>query len=217
MEKIIRYALDRQTRQPAYINDVKKGLACDCVCELCGNALIAAQGEKNTWHFKHAPDSDCPGSQETAIHKLAKLIICNNNHIHFSKGELQYSNPRPEEKFLTIRPDIIVLSDTRDVFIEILVTHPIDHETEKLYVNGKHRSIEIDLQDLAYDITPDELTEILINDVARKRIVYWDEPILARKEKENASKPFVVIAVLLAVGYLFRGLIFPKSKRRRIK
>jgi hypothetical protein len=213
MEKIIRYALYRTTGEPAFIKEVANGLACDCVCELCGQALVAAQGKKIKWHFKHAVDSDCPGGQETAIHKLAKKIICAHIEIETPNGRVSYSNPRSEETFQLIRPDIIVVSADKYFFIEILVTHQVDETKELFYTNGKHRSIEIDLQNLPYDISPEDLTEIVIKGTDRKRLIYWDAPENTRTDKPGGPNPILIVALVLGFVYFFKDIFMPKSNK----
>lgn len=213
MQKVIRFALDRENKQGVYIKNVKNGLACNCVCELCGGALIAAQGEKYEWHFKHAVESNCLGSQETAIHRLAKQIICSNNRIEIPIGPLDYINPRQEESYQSIRPDIVVLSNDNDVFIEIRVTHPVENITELFYINGKFRSIEIDLRNLPYNITQDDLTQILLFNLDRKRIIYWPDAEKADKKSEGSSKPILIIVIAITIVYFFVKLFTPKNRK----
>ena len=213
MEKIIRYALYRKTGEPAFIKEVANGLACDCVCELCGQALVAAQGKKIKWHFKHAVDSDCPGAQETAIHKLAKKIICANNRMETPNGRVDYTNPRSEETFQSIRPDVIVVSTDNVFFIEILVTHAVDETKEKFYNDGKHRSVEIDLRNLPYDISPEDLTVIVIKGTDRKRVIYWDTPETASTEEPGGPNPILIVALLIGFVYFLKEIFGPKGNK----
>ena len=53
------------------INEVEKGLACNCICPSCGSPLIARKGQKKIHHFAHYK-ADCKAALETAIHLAAK-------------------------------------------------------------------------------------------------------------------------------------------------
>ena len=58
--------------------EVERGAACGCVCTGCSGPLIAAQGEVNRWHFRHAAtdaDSRCHYSPESDAHLWAKQTI----------------------------------------------------------------------------------------------------------------------------------------------
>ncbi len=57
--------------------DVERGLACDCFCPTCHNAVIARQGQsgKVVWHFAHRSRGGNSGCGEGAIHLLAKDVL----------------------------------------------------------------------------------------------------------------------------------------------
>lgn len=59
-----------------HIDDVPKGLACDCYCPSCKEKLVAKNGGvKRIHHFAHASGMDCEAAYETMLHKLAKLRV----------------------------------------------------------------------------------------------------------------------------------------------
>jgi hypothetical protein len=69
------------------ITEVENGLSCGCVCPTpqCGAQLIAVQGSKVAWHFRHYLENhheqteyECAEAIETAIHLLAKDILASN-------------------------------------------------------------------------------------------------------------------------------------------
>lgn len=57
------------------INEVESGLACGCVCPVCGGKLIARKGEHKRHHFAHHNAEACSYNNETALHLMAKTII----------------------------------------------------------------------------------------------------------------------------------------------
>ena len=68
------FAMDKKGRIRS-VEEVARGLACECVCPCCREAVIARQGDIREWHFAHAVDSDCEGGLETALHLAAKQLF----------------------------------------------------------------------------------------------------------------------------------------------
>jgi hypothetical protein len=58
------------------ISQVGRGLRPDCRCPACGGALIAKKGDVRRHHFAHASGQDCETAAESALHRLAKQLIC---------------------------------------------------------------------------------------------------------------------------------------------
>lgn len=72
---LLRYALNPQNKLVS-IEDVAKGLACECHCPACNEKLIAKNcGAKRIHHFSHASGTDCKGAYETMLHQLAKIKV----------------------------------------------------------------------------------------------------------------------------------------------
>lgn len=64
-----------------HITDVERGMKCNCICPSCRSPLVAAKGNINQPHFKHAVDSECEGGMESAVHLAAKQIIMERKQI----------------------------------------------------------------------------------------------------------------------------------------
>lgn len=58
------------------ISQVGRGLQADCHCPACGAMVIAKKGDVRSHHFSHASGQDCATAAETAVHLLAKGMIC---------------------------------------------------------------------------------------------------------------------------------------------
>lgn len=72
---LLRYALNSQNKLVS-IEDVAKGLACECHCPACNEKLVAKNcGTKRIHHFSHASGADCKGAYETMLHQLAKTKV----------------------------------------------------------------------------------------------------------------------------------------------
>jgi|GEM_PF-5340571 len=63
--------------KPASIDDVPRGLQCECICPACKAQLVAKKGERRlkVWHFAHASGTSCAGALESSIHLAVKEII----------------------------------------------------------------------------------------------------------------------------------------------
>lgn len=57
------------------VDQVARGLACNCTCPSCGDRLIAAQGAVKAWYFAHHGDTDCAAGYESAMHLAVKEIV----------------------------------------------------------------------------------------------------------------------------------------------
>lgn len=79
------------------VQEVAKGLSCDCVCPACGHALVAKAKDSNFRrpHFAHYRDADCRTGFETSVHKAAKQLIAKQLRLCLPgwDGELDMPNP----------------------------------------------------------------------------------------------------------------------------
>lgn len=61
---------------------VANGLACGCTCPACGSPLQAKnQGTRRRAYFAHHSDHACSGAYESAIHRMAKQLICEQRRL----------------------------------------------------------------------------------------------------------------------------------------
>lgn len=81
------------------IRDAANGLTCDCICLCCGDRLIARQGEINKgWSFAHESGAECAGAVETALHKSAIQLICDEKKLYLGEYDPIPSSPRGMSK-----------------------------------------------------------------------------------------------------------------------
>lgn len=74
-KELLIYAIDSQNNF-VYVDNVAKGLACNCYCPACKERLVAKNGgTKRIHHFAHASGVDCEGAYETMLHQLAKIRV----------------------------------------------------------------------------------------------------------------------------------------------
>lgn len=194
-DAIIKYALDKETEAPRFIDDVPRGKACNCKCAKCGISLIAAQGDVYDSHFKHDNGADCAGAPETVIHKFAKQIITENREIEIPGGTLKYSQSWQEKRLDGIIPDVTVLSENANVHFEVFVTNPVGKVKKDFYRIGMHKSIEIDLSKIDYKISLSELKDAVLKNTTNKTKIFW-EP-----QTSTESSGGILIGAII-VGFL---------------
>ena len=68
--------------------EVPNGENCGCVCPSCNVPLVAKQGQIKEWHFAHARGADCVGAVESALHKMAKQLIMERQHLYVPQRTL---------------------------------------------------------------------------------------------------------------------------------
>jgi hypothetical protein len=191
---------DRVTGEIVVITNARRGRTCDCVCPDCKKDFVAAQGDKNEWHFRHYDKTTCKGGQETALHLLAKDIIASNTQIILPfHGTVFYDNTVKEKYFQTIQPDVTANTSGQNLFFEVLVTHRVDTAKENFYKNGEHKSVEIDLQKHAFTTREDLEKEILTN-CDNKRIIFWEKKVVAEKSNDNSWVLWLAFGVLAFLG-----------------
>lgn len=150
-----------------HIDNVEKGLACDCLCPHCAGRLIAKKGEHRAKHFAHYTVADCNHGTETALHLLAKSIIAQTRKVfvpYIPKNERDFTNKGKVVSFQTaeiekqlsdnIRGDVVLYSGETFLNVEIKVTHEVDEKKMIELFNLGIPTIEIDLSDVGLDFTP---------------------------------------------------------------
>lgn len=185
----VKIAYHTSSEEFIHIDKSNNGLNCGCICMKCNEPLEARQGKVRDWHFKHHINVNCTGSQETALHELAKQILVRNTSIELPKyGRISYSEAKAEKKLEQIRPDVSAIYNDQPIYFEVFVSNAVDEGKEKFFKLGKHRSLEIDLSDCTTS-TFKEIEELVLKAVDNKRLFYWeDEPIVLPQEPNEPPK-----------------------------
>jgi len=174
------------------VKDVPSGLRCGCLCPGCKKALIARKGDVNAHHFAHAhaKDSDlCDYGSETAIHLMAKQILCEEMRIAapecvvekqgiddrgqthsasrtaHEEGPLVFDEIKSEQSIGMFIPDIVASMCGEHFIIEIAVTHFCEKDKiSALRAKGRN-VLEVDLRSLTKKLpSKDELRSYLIDE-----------------------------------------------------
>lgn len=203
-----------------HVDDVAQGLACDCVCPSCGEALIARQGRTVVSHFAHRNDSDCAGAPETALHLAAKHAIARRRTLRVPPITLQFPTRRPPSLLrpatdLTFRRvelesafqahsglrvvDAVGPTGDGDLIVEIRVTHAVDPGKLADLEGLGLPVIEIDLSMVPRDLPPWEIERVVIGDQSPRNLAGVDRAWLCHPLEVEARKTLLASARRLPV------------------
>ena len=159
------------------VDEVPRGLACNCVCPGCRKPLVARNGKDITvaHHFAHAAaEGGCGGAPETSLHRYAKQVLAEGRWVGLPPLIAAYKNHRNEfapatdfhadeveleRRIGDFQPDAIMTRGGERVAIEVLVTHRVDAEKTRKIRAAELPAIEIDLTYLHRDFDPIEVAE----------------------------------------------------------
>lgn len=153
-----------------HIDDVARGLACDCSCPECGRVLIAKKGEVLVHHFAHASDyPNCNPTPESLVHryakqqlaKLSELVLpgffINAQHAS-SDGQVHHLHWRHQPHYrlkvvgahvetevtswdgVKVIPDVLVDTQWGQVALEVYFRHQVPEEKIWKLSNSVHIS-----------------------------------------------------------------------------
>lgn len=187
------------------IKSVQRGLACNCTCACCGEAVVARKGFYRQHHFAHHSNKEsCIIQRESLLHLYAKQVI--REHLGLQLPPMPGTTPASEDPTSWwdfehvdeevaqqgFKPDLVAhLRDGSTLFIEIAVTSFIDEEKlERIKALGIN-TIEIDLSDLLHDKLPipsDEVKAHILKQTLNKAWIYPEHPTMPMLPP---SKPLV--------------------------
>ena len=170
-----------------HVSEVRRGLACECVCPACAVPLVARQGRLREHHFAHATGDPCRYGGETALHLAAKEILAkrkeivlpavqvqfHNKTLHIApEGRYQLDSIALEHRVADVVPDVLARVGGRPLLIEVRVTHEVDDHKTKRIQNFGVSAVEVDLSGAPRDLFPKDLEELVVEAGAHKRRVH---------------------------------------------
>lgn len=205
MHRFLKYGIIKQTGALVSVEEVLRGLKCDCICPECKSLLIARQGDNNQWHFAHVNNAECARAPMTALHLWAQQIIqkekqimlppYKGRHYKLSKQLIQFDEVFLEQRIpihdTYIQPDCIGRisrnGQAHDLLIEILVTHEVDERKKNDIKELKLACIEIDLSDLIdTDYTSEIIKKRIMNNCNDR--IWLNNPVLKEKDVQEQIK-----------------------------
>ncbi|MCB0633407.1 MAG: hypothetical protein KDD15_26910 [Lewinella sp.] len=161
---MIPYALSKNS-MPVGIQDVPRGLACNCICPACSAPLIARKGKRKSHHFAHYRQPECTNALESSLHLMAKAVLKRSTkivlppiYLHGRERAVeyarlyQYGSVRAEAYLQGMVPDLILETPDNKVLVEIAVSH--SSRSDKIWKLQQARlaAIEIDVLDLHLEL-----------------------------------------------------------------
>jgi len=166
-----------------HVSAVRSGLACACVCPACERRLVARKGKRTAHHFAHyGAGAGCGRAVETNAHIWAKEVLERTRQILLpaieaeEEGRHEVARPasmfkfdevRLERRFGDIVPDVIVRAGTRELLVEVYVTHRCDDaKVDKIRAGGVS-AMEVDLSGLRTCQDPKRVAAALLRTAPR--------------------------------------------------
>jgi hypothetical protein len=174
-----------------HVSEVARGLDCGCVCDRCGDALVARKGASRQHHFAHYSNSDCSGAAESLLHRLAKELLSNASALALPSYNYRAKSKRfgvpvsiareilaasrvcissvaVEQSLGPIVPDLLVRSDKGDLILEIAVSHRVDRAKLRHIRRMSIPALELSLKTEDVMLSRAELLQRLIEETSIK-------------------------------------------------
>ena len=167
------YALDPIKNRMVHVSDVSRGLACNCICPMCKNPMIANKGEHNQHYFSHERKAgnqfNAQLCQELTMHMLAEQILRDKKRVMLPNyynvlqaRQIKFEHIEVEERRdrSDIQPDIVgITADGKRYLIEIKFSHAVDDEKKRKIYSDDLTCLEIDISSQKMD----DLEDFLLN------------------------------------------------------
>lgn len=221
-EPKLTYAIEQSSNKLVYIEDVKSGLDCNCICPECFKPLVARKGDVRQPHFAHYENSNCSGGIMSVIHLLSEEIIEEEKAVTFPpymgfKAEKCFFDEVIVEKRIErsdLQPDVIGISkyDDREVKwnIEILYTHEVDKTKRKKIRESDINCLEIDVNGQTQD--KESLKEFLLNSSDNRKWI--NNPEYKRRKLERRTEKIRLVEKVLRNK---DGITLPPYRKYGIK
>ena len=210
-----------------HISAVPSGLACGCVCPACERRLVARKGPRTAHHFAHyGVGAGCGRAVETNAHIWAKQVLERTRQILLpaieaeEAGRREVARPasmfrfdevRLEKRFGDIVPDVVVRAGSRELLVEVYVTHRCDAAKVAKIRTGSVSAMEVDLSGLRTSQDPKQVGAALLRGAPRAWLYNPFVEEAARKLKAAIAKDKAEAAAVLRADLIeaFRKELLP--------
>ncbi len=169
------------------VNEVERGLACNCVCPACGHPLEAHKGAARDPYFSHYRGAECGAAYETALHLLAKDVLEKERRLLLPElkvtsdlsiaragtiaeteiivkpwNRMEFDEVFVEKSLGDIIPDVRLTKSGRNLFVEIRVTHKVDDAKLAKIRERNVATIEYDFSAASRILTRKDIRHVLI-------------------------------------------------------
>lgn len=149
------YAFSKTLNRNVGVDEVERGLKCNCICIGCGMNLVSKQGDSNVHHFSHWEEADepCNYSYWVSVRDIAAQILNDVKYIQYGGSltncyKVPFSNKLKNIKIY----DEVAFREKKgmDIFfktnIGLLGIYFLTHESAReCYENASHFSKNINL------------------------------------------------------------------------
>lgn len=177
------------------VQDVERGLACECRCIECGEALIARKGGHRLHHFSHISQKEsCEVQPESFVHRYAKQVLMESLGVQLppfpghnpeaidGTSWWDFESIQEEVWMGDFRPDLVAQLSDGPLLIEVACTSFVDEEKQVRIERAGIRTVEIDLSRVVMHPSSEGLVKLkrsILHDASLKRWAYPKAPVLA--------------------------------------
>lgn len=166
-------ALHKPTGKLIHVDNAENGLACECECLECGDALEAIQGEIRENHFRHTTHKECDGAQWVALREFGKQLLLDHDSIRLPLvGRISYTEPVAEKKLRGFKPDIAVQIGDAPLYLDVYVSDSLNNNKDSYVKRYDLNAIEIDLSS-EYGAGYEQIYSKVFEDLENKRVMNW--------------------------------------------
>ncbi|WP_295751566.1 hypothetical protein [Undibacterium sp.] len=181
MGEVVKYG--QRNGELIHVDEVERGLACDCICTECHRTLIAKKGDVLEHHFAHeADDIICNPSPETLIHSFAKQQVAKLTTLILPGFEVEVDtewadrirhtahwrahpyfrlpviSASVEVDLGTVKPDVLCQVGPKPIAVEVYFRHKVDAEKIERFQREHYLSaVELDLSDLPVHASAEQI------------------------------------------------------------
>lgn len=122
----IYYGVDAQSGELRHISEVESGLACGCVCALCGKRFEARKGTIRRHHFGHESNYECMYAGEVAIYQAFADILRKSGQLMLPAATLSFpawDREEPIEERMSLLVDTVGYECAELAYPPILLAH----------------------------------------------------------------------------------------------
>jgi competence protein CoiA len=199
------FSLDQSNRL-VFVSQVPRGLACHCRCVVCGEPLLARQGEVREHHFAHASGREpCNSSHESLLHRYAKQVIAEAGSLvvpisqtvgqaigiegnSSGAAPLQVAAVEVERSLGDVRPDLLITtSNGIQIAVEVAYSSFCDLVKVQSFATLCLPALEIDLSRWTPEAFDPEAVRLLILEGTENKTWAW--PRDAPSSEASAAAP----------------------------
>lgn len=178
------FALSKKLNRVVGVDEVERGLKCECICIGCGMELMSKQGEEKRHHFAHheGADESCNYSYWVSIRDLAKQLLRESKYIwcsNFPKEEVSALDSFYElelfgEEVLREKHGADIIFSSAIGLIGIYFLTGEKRDTSGIPCDEIHQILEMDLRSTMNNgvYTVDMLRNLVVLDPVYKKFVF---------------------------------------------